>query len=269
MDFHAAAEELLAAHAGSNLYFLLDHGGLPGLHRELLKYSVEWASLFENTKEANALAVAPIIVSVGSENRLSMPRLLLDWLGENGIYTSSVVLLSSPLPIGCMKKRLVRRLDARLTENIDVMLRFFDPRVLESLAKILTAEQREEFFGLAISWGYVDRVGELKRIATAFNSEESFSPPLLLSQQQESALINASEVDQVLNLLRSTLPALTASLTLPDQYMFVSRQIGAARQLGLDSVLQFSLYAAAIWSEGESFVDSPSYSYFLDEIKAE
>lgn len=25
MDFHAAAEELLAAHPGSNLYFLLDH----------------------------------------------------------------------------------------------------------------------------------------------------------------------------------------------------------------------------------------------------
>jgi hypothetical protein len=251
IDFRAVAEELLVAHPTSNLYFLLDHAGLPGLHRQLLRTSAKWASLFDNTKEANALAVAPILVLATSEGRLQMSRSLFKWIGENGTYTSTVTMLSSPLGLEPLKSRLAARLNVRLSEDMEAMLRFFDPRVLEGLIKILSAEQAKEFFSPASAWRYVDRTGNLVEIATNFHIQEILSTPLVLSQQQEFALIDASEIDQVIDLLRSNLPKLTAALPLSELYGFVSQKLTQSRQDGIDSILKSTLYIAALLSEGE------------------
>lgn len=267
IDFRAVAEELHAAHPTSNLYFLLDHAGMPGLHRRLRDSAVPWSSLFDGSNEANALQVAPFLVLAGSEGRLRMFRDLFMWIGEHGTYSSSVVMLTSPLDLATLCKRLAPRLDLRLSENMEAMLRFFDPRVLESLLRILPTEQAQMFFSPAESWRYVDRTGKLVSVTTAFDAQDNFVAPLVLGQQQEFALLDACEIDQVLDLLRQNTPALMSTLSLADQSTFVDRAISTARQHGVNSVYKFSLYAAVSLSQGESFVDGEQGARFLEYLK--
>lgn len=267
IDFRAVAEELLAVQPSSNLYFLLDAAGLPGLHRQLLKASLKWSSLFESTKEANALHVAPFLILAGSGGQLRMYRSLFDWIGKHGTHSSSVVMLSSPLDMASLRNRLAARLEAKLSENMEVMLRFFDPRVLESLINILPAEQAKVFFSPADTWRYVDRAGKLVSVATAFDINETFAAPLLLGEQEEFALIEACEIDQVLDLLRENLPKLMATLSPPDQAEFVSRAMGTARHQRVNSIYIFSLYAAVLLLKGEAFADRPQWAQFVEELQ--
>jgi hypothetical protein len=267
IDFRAVAEALLAAHPTSSVYFLIDHAGMPGLHRRLRNSSVQWSSLFDGSKEANALQVAPFLVLAGSEGRLRMFRDLFTWIGGNGTYSSSVVLLTSSLDMASLRHRLAARLDATLSENMEAMLRFYDPRVLESLFRILPAEQARTFFSPAESWAYVDRAGKLVSVATAFDAEESFNAPLVLGEKEEFALLEACEIDQVMDLLRQNVPALMATLPLADQFLFVNCAIGMARQHGVDSVYKFSLYAAVGLSQGDAFVNGSHGREFLENLK--
>jgi hypothetical protein len=273
LDFRAVAEEQLAANPNSNLYFLLDHAGMPGLHRKLAGGSAEWTSLFENTKEDNALSVAPILVLIGGNGKLSLPRLLFEWIGEHGTYTSSVIMLASILSIRPMATRLATRLDVRLSENMDGMLRFFDPRIFEQLIHVLSPEQAHVFFSPAEKWWYVDRAGKLCSIHTEFDVDEKFEAPLELSDAQEFQLLDGSEPDQVLALLRENAPNLMSRLSFsdqyefPTQYEFVVRQIRAARTLGLGSAIDFVLYSSAALSYGDDFASSPIWSVLLDEAK--
>ena len=267
IDSRTVAEELLAAHPASNLYFLLDHAGMPGLHRQLLNSSVQWSSLFDGSKEANALQVAPFLVLAGSERQLRMFRNLFKWIGEHGTYSSSVVMLTSPLDMATLRHRLAARLDIRLSENMEAMLRFFDPRVLESIFNALPPHQASTFFSPAEFWRYVDRAGKLVNVATSFDFQETYTPPLVLNAQQEFSLLDACEVDQVLALVRQNVPGLMATLRLSDQSTFVARAIAKARQHGIDSTYKLSLYTVAGLLHGETAINGPQAEEFLNKIK--
>jgi hypothetical protein len=267
IDFRAVAEEMLAAHPMASVYFLLDHAGMPGLHQRLRNSSMQWSSLFDGSNEANALQIAPLLVLAGSKGRVCMFRDMFKWIGESGTYSSSVVMLTSPLDMASLRHRLATRLDARLSENMEAMLRFYDPRVLESLFRILPAEQARTFFSPAQSWAYVDRAGKLVSVATAFDENENFCAPLVLGETEEFALLEACEIDQVLDLLRQNVPALMATIPLADQSAFVDRAIATAKQHGIDAVYKFSIYAAAGLSQGETFASGAQGRAFLENLK--
>ena len=266
IDFRALAQDIVTVHPDANLYFLIDHAGLPGLHRQLARSSTQWASLFDCSREASALQVAPFLVLAGSKGELRMPRSLFSWIGEHGTYSSAVVILTSPLDMVTLRDRLAARLDIRLPENMEAMLRFFDPRVLESLLKSLPPGQARTFFSPADSWRYVDRTGMLANVVTAFDVIDDFRAPLVLSEEQEFALLEACEIDQVLDLLRHNMPKLLATLPLPDQATFVGKAIGSARQRGIDSVFKFSLFAAISLSQGEKSMAGTKGIRLLDEL---
>lgn len=267
IDFRAVTEALLAARPMSSVYFLLDHAGMPGLHRRLRGSTVTWSSLFEGSQEANAVQVAPFLVLAGSEGRLRMFRDMFRWIGENGTYSSSVVMLTSPLDMATLRHRLATRLDLKLSQDMEAMLRFYDPRVLESLFKILPAGQAEAFFSPAESWAYVDRSGKLVSVATVFDANQNFNVPLVLGEKEEFALLEACEIDQVLDLLRQNVPVLMATLPVAEHSTFVDRAIGTAKQYGVDSVYKFSLYAAVGLSQGEAFINGSRGIQFLENLK--
>jgi hypothetical protein len=196
-----------------------------------------------------------------------MSRALFEWIGKNGTYSSTVIMLSSPLQIDCMKRRLAARLDVRLSENMEAMLRFFDPRVLENLIKTLHAEQAKDFFSPAETWRYVDRAGNLVHIETAFNIQECFVAPLTLDHQQELTLLEGCEIDQVQSLLRESLSQQMTKFPLSEQHKFVSRTVNLAKEDGLESVLQFSIYTAAILLHGEVVAKRPLWRTFVDELR--
>jgi hypothetical protein len=267
IDFRAVAEGHFIANKSASLYFLLDHAGMPGLHRKLSS-TVEWASLFEDTAESNALRVAPILLLIGGHGKIRIPQPLFEWIAENGTYTSSVIMLASILQISPLRSRLSSRLHVRLSGDMDGMLRFFDPRIFEKLISVLSVDQSRDFFSPAEKWWHVGRVGQLGIIHTEFDSEEIFTSPLELSEAQEFQLLDASEADQVLALLRQNASNLLAGLPFVQQYDFVLRQIEKAKTFGLVSTIDFAIYSAAALRYGEHFANSELWASVWNDVRA-
>lgn len=242
IDFRSVTAKLLESRPQENIFLLLDHGGLPGLSRQLPYSSKDWVSLFDRTKEEGALAVAPILVLAASDGEIRLSRLVFDWLRQHGTYSSSVMMLVSSLDLTRLARELGTRLHITLAGGVEAMLRFFDPRVFESLLNILTREQTEDFLGVVSSWHYVDRSGRIAQVINTCGAIKPNSKPVSLSQEQEDHLLAASEVDQILNSLRSSVPDPFSKIPRESQYGFVSESIIEARSEKLESVLQMSLY---------------------------
>jgi hypothetical protein len=268
IDLRTVAQESLADRPESNLYLLLDHGGLPGLHRQLQKSSVEWVSLFDCTNEANALVVAPILILIGSDGKLQMSRSLFEWIGKNGTYTSTVIMLSSPLQIESLRNRLTARLDVRISEDMKAMLRFFDPRIFEGLMNVLDAEQLAKFLAPASKWWYIDRAGKVIRVESTFNAADESAAPLELSAKQEFDLIDASDPDRVLASLRENVPDLIKKQPLSAHYDFVVTNLQAARSAGLSSFADLVLYNIVVLKKGLDFIQSATWLSLLNDVKS-
>lgn len=267
IELRSVAEKYLAIQPSSNLYFLMDHSGLPGLHRRLDQCSAKWLSLFDCTREQSALSVAPFLVLAVSDGCLRLPGSFFDWASENGTHTSSIIMLSSPQHIELVKKRLTARLEVKLTENMEALLRFFDPRVFESLTTVLSLEQAERFFCVADHWKYIDRTGKLIGFSAKFMDQDEAPQDFSLTQQQEFELVEACEPDQVLTLLRENAPKLLEKVRLQDRYEFVSRHIVIAKREGLDSVSKFSIYMLLVLSKGDDFINDPMREPWIRKIK--
>lgn len=267
IDLRMVAQESLAGRPESNLYLLLDHGGLPGLHRQLQKSSAKWVSLFDCTNEANALDVAPILILIGSVGQLQMSRFLFEWIGKNGTYTSTVIMLSSPLQIESLKTRLTARLEVRISEDMRAMLRFFDPRTFEGLMTVLSPEQLTTFLAPAERWWYIDRTGKIVSVDAKFNVADELAMSLVLSAKQEFDLIDTSEPDRVLASLRENAPDLIQKQPVPAQYDFVATNLQSARSAGLTSLADFVLYNIVVLIKGVDFTKGETWSRLMDQVK--
>lgn len=269
LDFQDFVERSVAKNPAANLYFLLDHGGLPGLYRQLSKTSTTWVSLFDGTTESNSLAVAPILVLAGSDGALRLPLSFCKWISENGTYSSSVMMLSSPLKIGQLRDRLKARLNVRLSGDMEAMLRFFDPRVFESLIRVLDAEQAMVFLSVARKWWYVDRGGTIKSVDSTFIDVMSPEDALKLSASQEFTLIDFCEADQVLKGLRENASNSFEKLDPSLQYEFVVSNIDEAKSVGLLSLNDLILYNVAVLIVGKSSANESQWSNLMNAVKSE
>ncbi len=65
--------------------------------------------------------------------------------------------LMTDVPFAGLVQLLRLKLDVRLPDGTMALLRFYDPRVLYSLAETLTDRQREEFFGHIDRWCFMHK----------------------------------------------------------------------------------------------------------------
>lgn len=266
-DIQYVHNSISAKHPDIRLYALVDHGGMPGLIDKLNNIKRNWISLFEGSKEENALSVAPILFSIPADYESFKNRDFLTWLGKKGTYTSSVVLIASPLNIEELARRLKLRLDAMLPDDMAIMLRFFDPRVFEELSKVLLPEQKELFLSVGYQWWYIDRRGQLQNVASVFLDSDMFEPPLVLDDDQESALIDASEPDQVAQMLTTSTPNEYTALQSHARFDFVQRHMKAARDLNIAATHELAFYCALALMYGEDFAAKPDWHTTLQEVK--
>lgn len=265
-DIKRAAEKHLAENHSDSIYLLIDHAGMPGLHREIKKHRVNWVSLFDETKESGALAVAPILILVGRNSSMSISNALVQWISERADDGSSVIMLASSLETSQLQAQLAKRLDIKISENMDALLRFFDARIFEPLMAVLSPEQMELLCSPAKKWWYVDRVGRLVGIDREFECTEGDFQHLELNEKQEFALINASEPDQVLYLLIKAMPQLGVLMP-KNKYGFIANNIFLASRLGLNSVSDFVLYSAMVVLRGRDFEVLPYWKSALENVR--
>lgn len=267
-DFAALQQANSSDTANSSLFALVDHAGIPGLAKELTAMRVHWISLFAGSRDEGALQVAPLLFPVDADQNSPRRKALLRRLGQGGTFTSCIAFLLSPLPLPELARRLALRLDARLPDDMEIVLRFFDTRVFEQLMLVLSGEQQRAFLGVAQCWWYVDRRGALQYVEAEFiESDESYQS-LSLSTLQEAALLDASEPDQVAELLRNVVPREYEALEHEEQYDFIVRNADAGRIYGIESVQDLALYCSLALLYKEDFTTQTKWAKALGEVKA-
>jgi hypothetical protein len=267
IDLRSFSNEVASAFPANRLYCLVDHAGMPGLHAELMRAGVPWTSLFAASREAEALKAAPLLFPLDEEARKAHSQ-LLPWVARHGSFTSSMIMLSSPLALDELGRRLARRMNARISENMEVLLRYFDPRVFEALIPELEADQRDAFTGVADCWWYVDRTGNPVPQRAAYDAADSFDSPIVLSAQQEFALVDASEIDQVAAQVHSTVPDLYMPMGAPQRVAFLRRQMAAANAEGIVATHELALYCGLALMYGEDFSLESPWPEVLEQVRA-
>lgn len=250
------------------LYALIDHSGMPGLVTQLTSAGQAWISLFHGSNEESALSVAPILVALDIQAVTTTGNQLLDWICERSTYSSSLLLLASPLRREELARRLTARLDAKLPDNVNVMLRYFDTRIFAELMSVLDDSQKTEFLSPANQWWYVDRRGTLQTLAATFAPQETFAAPLRLNSIQQNSLIDASEPDQIAELLQDAAPNEYDELPYQDRFDFIKRHAQTADGFGIKTTHEKSFYCALALMCGEDFASQPSWRNGLTEVRA-
>ncbi len=266
VDLQQLQQAAAADYPGRTIFCLADHGGMPGLHRELIRARIGWRSLFAGSSEEKAVDVAPLLFSL-DEAVESRRHELLHWVAEHGTYTSSMLMLASPLDLDELARRLGSRLDAVVGDDIEVMLRFFDPRVFEALTGTLAPEQLEDFLGVADGWWFFDRSGASVAWPSHYLPADPFEAPVRLDDGQARALTAASEIDQVATQLQSLAPEPFRMVPLPQRAAFVGAQMAAAKGLGLVSVEDMALYGVVALVEGDGFAETPKWQDAIGAVR--
>ena len=236
-----------------HLYALVDHAAIPKLIVQLNKFKVNWTSLFEGSRDEGALEVAPILVQIRSGEEMLTSKTVLKWLLEQGRYSSSLLFLYSPLDFADLARRLALRLDVSLPDEIEVLLRFFDGRVFESLINVLQADEKSALLSPARAWWFVDRIGNLRLCESAFSKTESQLVPLVLNTAQEAALIDASEIDQIAMLLSAMMPHQFEAMHEVDRLYFLTKNITSARSYKIVAPNDLTMYCAMALTHGNGF----------------
>jgi hypothetical protein len=261
-----ALRQQLAQHSQCHWYALIDGAQLPDLAKQMRRTmsQVPKVCLFDGSTEDNAYEVAPHLIQFDAaayQNRI------IAYTTEKAIESEAVSWLASPLDLPTLAARLVARLDARLSENMDVLFRYYDTRILSILPKVLTAEQAEDFFSVAQGWWYPSRNGALLPNSCTFAQDDGFIAPFEFCQAQENLFLDATFPDAVLAALRDEQGDLLVGMTRGEQHALIVRQLAKANALGLDSMDDIKRYCLIALMEGEDFADRSPWSAKIVAVK--
>lgn len=142
------------------LYALVDGLVFERVHEEPMPQDAGCAALFAGTEDSAMAAAGPWLVDATLQ-----PDLCGQLLSQE-ISTPLVSWLISGVPFDGLVQLLRLKLDVCLPDGSVGLLRFYDPRVLHSLATTLTGPQREDFFGHIHEWHLMHN-GQALRIGRA------------------------------------------------------------------------------------------------------
>lgn len=134
----------LHAEPDLNAYAVVDGARRDDLRQVLFDTDAENACLFIGALEPEVASVAPYLVAL-PEGHPVVDRLAEGWGRSEAIYALS------PLDLGAMRKHFRTLTLARIPDGRTVFFRFYDPRVLRSVAPILEPAQRTRFYGKAVA----------------------------------------------------------------------------------------------------------------------
>lgn len=132
------------------LYALVD--GVQYRHQrgEPLARRAGFYSLFEGTPDAALANAGPWLIDVEQAGA----QLASDIAALEG-EAPAVSWLIAPQTLDGLAQLLQLKLNAKMPDGRTALLRFWDPRLLVSLAQVLSNEQRQKFFGHIHEWHFL------------------------------------------------------------------------------------------------------------------
>lgn len=186
---------------------------------------------------------------------------------ETWRYANCFTFIESSHPWGTTLDALRARTAAVLPDDVPVLLRFYDARIFPRVLEVLDAEQRQRFLGIARRWVVPGRQGELHAIESEETPQDRHPSPLPLTRDQEAALIDASDVDAMVDLLlNQNHPSLTAALP-PEQHDRVEAALTSAKSLAIGNGSDQIAYCALYLELGPGFMEQEPWRNWLHDIK--
>lgn len=147
-DVQKRHELLLQTYRGLRLYALVDgvqytkHFEIP-----LTPLGEQRRALFDGTDDAALAHAGPWLVDAEHADPAHVAELV-------GLEQTApaVTWLIAPIALEGLAQLLSQRLNTRLPDGRTALVRFWDPRVLASLAEVLDGHQRDEFFAHIHEW---------------------------------------------------------------------------------------------------------------------
>ncbi|WDD95777.1 DUF4123 domain-containing protein [Burkholderia sp. FERM BP-3421] len=223
-------------------------------------------------------AVSPYLIYIPPARFESMR----DWLERNGPASPCATVIVSPLSLAELAAHVKQFLRVRLPDDTPIVLAYWDPSILATLAgslndetlfvkgPVLSDDQRRAFFAPVLRWGYWDRHGVLRRLDWEQNEisteAPALRPPFQLTQAQVDDLIEASVPDSLLLHLTELDPSMFADMPDRERYGLVCRQIERARQRGIEGGGALMEYCVLAARHGEAFDASQEGTALLKRL---
>jgi hypothetical protein len=183
-------------------------------------------------------------------------------------YANCFVYLEISLDDHRVRRALKDRTEAMLPDNLPVLLRYFDPRIFNAMLPVLAEQQRDEFLSIGLRWAFPGRRGELHLVERSGRvGIEDFLPPLHLTVQQQAAMIEAGEVDAMVDLLLSQNNDQLLALLPPDQHLRVQRSLIDASRFGLNQLTDQAMFCSLALQLGSDFHEQAPWAEGLGRIK--
>lgn len=253
---------------GQHHYFLLDAAVADGRNMAAeLRLNYQAVDVLTGTPCQWSDCASPVLLSLPAYPLSLSAAQPTEQALEKWRYANAFLFIKSDLPTEQMCASLRARTYAVLPQNLDVLLRFFDPRVLDRLLGALTVAQRQAFLSVGTTWAFPDRWGNLRMVQTE-NGLDTYASPLRLDERQESVLIDAGDADAILSTLLDQQHLSLDPLIPPEQYEVVH---AATQQAVSSGIRQFGEQVAfcSLWLElGAGFHEQMPWRHWMQEVKA-
>ena len=211
--------------------------------------------------------VSPVLADISTIGTDRFVHAWVQGLCTRGQWNNALTLLTSPLGAKVLQAQLAARTSATLPDNFNVVLRYFDTRILPVLLDVLKPEQRAAFLSCASAWNFVDREGVLQPLAgVRFSPDALFETPLQLDAAQEKAMLVAAEADAV-NSLLDTIP-IDPTTTLAQRYRRIASCVDTARTFDIDEIADMATFATFSLRLGNDFYLEGAWPSLLAKVKS-
>jgi len=184
-------------------------------------------------------------------------------------FANCFTYIESPYEWSTVLTALGARTEAVLPENVSVLLRYFDNRILPVLLQTLSQDQRQAFLSLGTRWAIPGRHGELQQFE---NSDASQQPalgwPIQLDTAQETALIDAGEADALNDVLLSQDNPVLHAMSPPEQYERISELLDNAKTMQINQLSEQVAFCTLALELGTGFHEDPSWASHMQEVRA-
>jgi hypothetical protein len=268
-DLASQLGEALRTTDDQHVYALID-GALKPDAWAFLSRRFEVASLLPDATDGgqSAAAALPFLLLIEGDRASDAIRLTVDLAFENHAATW----LRSPLKLPELANHLAQRLQGEVPD-MAVVLRFADARVLPALRTVLEPEQVRQFFAGITGWWYLERNFELAELArldanSTLCASDTFVPPMVLTDQQETWLMEAAEPDAVIALMAQHDAQALEKLPKDQQHSFVKENMLAARDWDITSPADQALFCMIALEHSPEALASDAWQQALQQVKS-
>jgi hypothetical protein len=214
----------------------------------------------------DAIEVGPLLFELNTADLESgQPATLFD--EATGKMAGSFII--SHADTAELVQRLTALVNIKLADNSEMIMRYFDPRVLPFWLEMLTNEYRHYLSEVLDKWLFIDSswTPQTTAFEPAVTLPASPELPMRLSGEQEQSLILACTPHTMVARLRVEDAAALSTIPVAQQYAFLQEQIARAETHGVTGQSDVESYCGMAIELGSNFDENQTIKTALVEIK--